>query len=119
MGRYRQSGSFTALLDRSRRPQRSPRKTPQPLEERVVALRRELGWGARKIAVLLAEQGWALPEWTIHRILKRRGLLGEPARRVQAVRRFERADDLAAAVYAGVCLVAAMLLGVFDLLPGI
>jgi transposase InsO family protein len=90
--RYRQSGSFTALQDRSRRPQRSPRRTPEPLEERVVALRAQQGWGARKIGVLLAEQGWALPEWTINRILKRRGLLGEPARRVQAVRRFERPE---------------------------
>jgi len=92
LGRYRQSGSFTALAERSRRPQRSPTKTPEPLEDRVVALRREVGWGARKIGVLLAEEGWALPEWTIQRILKRRGLLGEPACRVQAVRRFERAE---------------------------
>jgi transposase InsO family protein len=41
--------------------------------------------------VLLGQQGLQLPEITINRILKRRGLVAEPDRIGQATRRFERA----------------------------
>jgi transposase InsO family protein len=92
LARYQQAGTVTALAERSRRPHSSPNRTPDALEARVVALRKETGWGARKIGVLLNEEGRALPEWTIHRVVKRRGLLGGSAPRVQAVHRFQRSE---------------------------
>lgn len=89
--RYRQAGSVTALRERSRRPHGSPQKTADGVEEKVVALRRRYGWGARKLQVLLSQQGYEVPVSTINRILKRRGLVGQPERRGQATRRFQRA----------------------------
>jgi transposase InsO family protein len=56
----------------------------------VVALRERYGWGARKVRVLLAERGCHLPEITINRILKRRGLVPAAKRMGQATRRFAR-----------------------------
>jgi transposase InsO family protein len=87
--RYAQKRSLQALQERSRRPQRSPRKTAEAHEQRVVALREETGWGAKKLRVLLAEEQVALPVRTIHRILERRGLVaGE--QHGAAPQRFER-----------------------------
>jgi transposase InsO family protein len=61
------------------------------VEERIVALRRERpDWGARKLAVLLAGEGLELPSATVHRILKRRGLVRVEDSHPQALRRFER-----------------------------
>jgi transposase InsO family protein len=60
------------------------------MEETVVALRERYGWGARKLQVLLAERGCQLPEITINRILKRRGLVPTPKRIGQATGRFAR-----------------------------
>ncbi len=89
--RYEQAGSVTGVVERSRRPQRSPARTESACEERVVALRREHGWGAKKIAVLLGEQGTALTVTTINRILKRRGLVEKQDSHFPALQRFERA----------------------------
>lgn len=89
--RYQDAGSVTALAERSRRPHRSPTRTAGAVEERVVALRRLWGWGSRKLRVLLAEEGIVLPESTIHRILKRHGLIDAGERRCAAPGRFERA----------------------------
>ena len=47
------------LVDRSRRPHHSPRRTPPELEEMVLALHQEKGWGRRRIAHALG-----LPEGT-------------------------------------------------------
>jgi transposase InsO family protein len=88
--RYEQTGSITALVERSRRPHCSPKKTADEVEEAVVALRQQYGWGARKLQVLLSQQAVELPEVTINRILKRRGLVSEPERVGQATGRFER-----------------------------
>ena len=88
--RYRKAGTVTALAERSRRPHRSPSRTPVPLEEQVVALRQEYGWGGRKLSVLLARQGVHLPEITVNRILKRRGLVTSDRRQQSASRRFCR-----------------------------
>ncbi|WP_042289344.1 helix-turn-helix domain-containing protein [Paraburkholderia mimosarum] len=41
---HRDEGS-AVLADRSRRPHHSPTRSPAPLVERVLALRREYGWG--------------------------------------------------------------------------
>ncbi len=57
----------------------------------MVALRREYGWGAKKIEVLLREEGITLTVSTINRILKRRGLVGKKDSHAPALERFERA----------------------------
>ena len=90
-GRYERAGSFTAVRELSRRPRHSPRRTEAGKEERVAALRRETGWGAKKLhAVMRDEQGVEVPVRTIHRILERRGLVSEAAHG-PAPQRFERA----------------------------
>jgi transposase InsO family protein len=90
--RYAQSGTFTALREQSRRPQHSPTRTAPEREERVAALRKETGWGAKKLQVVLREeQEMQLPVRTIHRILERRGLLSED-RHSPALKRFERSQ---------------------------
>ena len=63
--RYRQAGSFTGLQEHSRRPHRSPKRTGRELEERILELRSPDGWGARKIAHLLWEQGVAVSVATV------------------------------------------------------
>lgn len=88
--RYREVGSFALLRERSRRPHRSPRQTPAEVESRVVGLRRRYGWGARKLRVLLSREGIELPVVTVHRILRRNGLVAREDVHRPAVRRFER-----------------------------
>jgi len=69
------------LVDRSRRPKRSPRKTPKEVEEAVLALREKHGWGRRRIAHALG-----LPEGTVRHILRRH--LGEERRKRKKRRMF-------------------------------
>jgi transposase len=73
--RFEQAGSVTGVVERSRRPEHSPAQTEPRKEERVVALRQEHGWGAKKLEVLLREEGQPLTVITINRILKRRSLV--------------------------------------------
>jgi len=88
--RYEGSGTFSAVREQSRRPRRSPTRTSGANEERVAALRRETGWGAKKLHKLLRdEQDVCVPVRTIHRILERQGLLSED-RHAPALQRFER-----------------------------
>lgn len=89
--RYREGQSVSVLSDRSRRPHRSPRRTRARWEERVVALRRRYGWGARKLQVLLARKGIDLTVITINRILRRYDLVRPEDAVRPALRRFERA----------------------------
>jgi len=90
VGRYEEAGSVRALAERSRRPHRSPRRTSAEVEGAIVALRDRYGWGARKLQVLLREQGWRVPESTINRVLTRAGLRGSQEVQGQATRRFQR-----------------------------
>ncbi len=74
--RLRDEG-IDGLAERSRRPLRSPGRTAQELEERVVQLRRECPWlGARAIRGLLATEGLqnAPAVSTIGHIIRRNGL---------------------------------------------
>lgn len=88
--RYRQSG-VEGIAERSRRPHRSPRRTGLEVEQQVVEMRhRYPDWGARKLQVLLQREGLPLPRNTIHRILRRYGLVEESPRDPVAVQRFER-----------------------------
>ncbi len=55
--RYRASGR-SGLDDRSRRPHRSPRRTPATMEAMILAVRdRHPAWGGRKIAAWLTARG--------------------------------------------------------------
>jgi transposase InsO family protein len=88
--RFEQLG-VAGIEERSRRPHRSPGQTSGELEERIESLRRERpDWGARKLAVLLAREGVVVPEITVHRVLKRRGLVTGRKAGAQARLRFER-----------------------------
>jgi len=89
--RYQQQG-VAGIAERSRRPWHSPRRTAAELEDKVVKLRRRYpDWGARKLRMLLQDEGVAMTRSTIHRILVRHDLLHPADRHQQAVERFERA----------------------------
>ena len=91
--RYEQVGRLQELGEQSRRPHHSPSQTSEELELLVERLRQEYGWGSKKLRCLLErEHGVTLPAVTIHRILKRRGLVVASERLRPAVRRFERAQ---------------------------
>jgi transposase len=73
--RFREGGVH-ALEDCSRRPHPSPRRTPQRIEQAILAMRdRHSLWGARKIRARLESQGMGgLPSVsTITAILRRNG----------------------------------------------
>jgi transposase InsO family protein len=91
--RYRGCDDIGELGEQSRRPRRSPHKTAPEIEQRVVELRRaQPDWGAPLLAwVLEEEEGVKIPWITVHRILKRQGLVREEAVR-PATQRFERAE---------------------------
>lgn len=88
--RFEQSYSVTGVLERSRRPAHSPWRTELNKEERVGVLRQQYGWGAKKIEVLLREEGTQLTVTTINRILKRRGWVRKNDSIAPALGRFER-----------------------------
>jgi transposase InsO family protein len=91
LARYR-AGGVEAIAERSRRPLHSPRQTGPELERCVVELRRRYpDWGARKLQVLLGQDGMQLPASTIHRILLRHELVQENDRHRPAPQRFARA----------------------------
>jgi transposase InsO family protein len=82
------------LVERSRRPRRSPGMISAALEDEIVRLRKTLPLdnGAQTIAYQLARDGWAVPSVsTIHRALVRRGLVTpQPHKRPRSAwRRFE------------------------------
>src|ERR1044071_1226515 len=53
--RYR-SGGAAEVVERSRRPEHSPQRTPGELEQAVIAMRRRYpDWGAAKLRVLLQQ----------------------------------------------------------------
>jgi transposase InsO family protein len=91
MQRFHAEGD-TGLADRSRRPARSPGRTDDALERRVLELREtHPAWGGRKIQAVLAREGLCPPApSTITEILRRHGKLGERAGTPRAFQRFER-----------------------------
>lgn len=87
-GRYRGEGG-AGMVDRSSRPDRSPRRTPLRVERRIIKVRVLRRWGPARIAFLLG-----LNPSTVHRVLARYRLarlahLDRATGRV--VRRYERA----------------------------
>ena len=91
--RWRVEGP-AGLVERSRRPHRSPGQVPVELEAEIVRLRKVLPLdnGAQTIAYHLGRSGWAVPSVaTIHRVLVRRGqVVAQPQKRPRSAwRRFE------------------------------
>jgi len=85
LDRYRRFGE-AGLADRSRRPWRSPQRTPAAVLERVVALRRQHPtWGPRKLRAY-AQRHWPEQSWPsrscIALILRNAGLAKRPRRRL-------------------------------------
>lgn len=101
--RYRVEGSLTALVERSRRPLHSPTQIGVELEGRILALRSPDGWGARKIAYLLWEQGVQVSIATVHRTLLRHKAVHPLDQHQPAPSRFERSspNDLFQADFKG------------------
>jgi transposase InsO family protein len=86
---------WEGLRDRSRRPHRSPRRTPAGVEALVCTLRTEHpAWGGRKLHHALRGDGVPHPPAasTITGILDRTGLLAAERRRQRAWQRFEEAS---------------------------
>lgn len=79
--------------DRSRRPLHSPRRVPEELEARILAVRdAHPAWGARKIAVLLRRSGIVPPAAsTVHAVLARHDRIA-PESPGRAYGRFERSE---------------------------
>lgn len=99
LGRYRASGP-AELVDRSRRPQHSPRRTVGALEQEVLRIRDVFGWGAPKIWAYLRNEAEArgevavLPsERTLGNILRRHGRIqAEENAEIASPQFFERAQ---------------------------
>lgn len=88
--RYEESG-LAGIVEKSRRPHRSPQRTPAELEQRVIEVRKRYpDWGARKLGVVLQREQVELTDSTIQRILLRHDLIREQDRHRPAVQRFER-----------------------------
>lgn len=91
LARWRQEPK-APLADRSRRPRTSPKRTEADLEARVLEVRDQHQWGARKIRKTLIRNGHTSPSInTVHRVLSRHGRLVAAAPvDAPATQRFER-----------------------------
>jgi transposase InsO family protein len=80
------------LHDRSRRPQSSPARTADALEQAVLQARRDFGWGPRKLHAYLLSRGLQdLPSArTVANILRRHGLIAQPELPPHEPIRFQR-----------------------------
>src|SRR5215203_4714123 len=79
-----QMGGAPALADGSHAPHSCPHRTPSALTARILAVRREYGWGATKLLTILCQRYPSEP-WparsTINDLLQRHGLLPRRRRR--------------------------------------
>jgi transposase InsO family protein len=79
--RYEAEG-LPSLVDASHRPRACPHATPPYVTDRIAELRKRRGWGAPKIAQLIKNEfGWAPCINTVHRVLRRQGLVPPQKRR--------------------------------------
>jgi len=90
LNRYLELGELARLEEHSRRPRSSPEKVSREVESKVVALRKEHGWGSRKLQKLLRAKQVVIAQSTVNRILRDHGLLREALRTPAATKRFER-----------------------------
>lgn len=90
LARYANGGT-AGLLDRSRRPQRSPAQTPAEVQTAVVDLRlAHPAWGGRKISRRLHDLGLeSVAPSTVSGILHRHGLIAPTTPEDKAWQRFE------------------------------
>lgn len=92
IARFRELGD-AGLMDQSRRPKSSPRRSNAPLEHAVLGHRKEHpAWGGRKIRAVLIREGTVAPAAsTITQILRRHGEpIGQFGGGEAAFTRFER-----------------------------
>lgn len=90
--RYQQM-PLEPLVDRSRRPRRSPARTPPEIQQAVLEVRDRHGWGAGKIHAVLRTQGLTPPcVRTITRLLGRQGRIDRPPEVAVADQRFQRLE---------------------------
>ncbi len=88
--RYREEGAV-GLRYRSRRPDRSPRQTPRWIEDRILRMRRRNPtWGGKRIHAYLRRAGATVSWRTVHRVLKRNGLMVRVRKKLKPYRRFQR-----------------------------
>ena len=88
--RYREEG-VAGLRYRSRRPDRSPRQTPRWIEDRILRMRRRNPvWGGKRIHAYLRRAGVQVSWRTVHRVLKRNGLMVRVLKKPEPYRRFQR-----------------------------
>ncbi len=81
------------LIDQSRRPRRSPAKTSPQIEQRILNVRDQFGWGAPKIHAFLADRLIVLPSIrTVTAILRRHGRIQPVTNPDSASERFERSQ---------------------------
>lgn len=90
LNRYLDAKSFAGVVELSRRPNHIANKTPMEHEKRVIIIRRQYGWGGRKLRELLLREGLDMKVATINRILKRNGLVKRKDSHRPALKRFER-----------------------------
>ena len=103
LGRFRAVGTVRALTEHSRRPHRSPQRISRWVAERIRELRVPDGWGARKLAHLLWEEGVRVSVATVHRTLLRQGAVHRLDQHGPAPTRFVRPtpNDLVQADFKG------------------
>jgi transposase InsO family protein len=81
--RIREEGE-AGLVERSRAPNGCPHRTPAAMERRILALRQQYGWGAKKLLQALEKQrsdvAWPARS-TVNAILERHGKLRKNRRR--------------------------------------
>jgi transposase InsO family protein len=80
-----------ALADRSRKPHRSPGRTPDDIEQAILSVRQMHGWGGRKIHAYLQSQERVVPSArTITAVLHRHNCIRPAAQAATPVQRFQR-----------------------------
>jgi transposase InsO family protein len=93
LNRFRSTGRIEDLKELSRRPHSSPNQTDPGTEERIVAARKlRPDWGARKLHEILQEEAIEKPPITIHRVIRRAGLVPPQPERRPATKRFQRKE---------------------------
>ena len=90
--RLEQIGRIEDLSEHSRRPHRSPQETGPEVRQRILELRRQHGWGALKLQVLLEREGRTASVATINRVLARNGAIRPEDSCRPAFQRFERSE---------------------------
>lgn len=91
LNRYYAVGSVNGLAEGCRRPLHSPGRTDEKVAGAVLELRAKTGWGGPKLAKVLAKRGLQVAPATAQRIVKRAGLVVQPALG-KATTRFEKAE---------------------------